>query len=1361
MLLHKRHIVLISLLFAYLQSFSQTQQSLIRFTENKHQWEDFILYRAQLDGGALFAQKDAITYGFYDKETYRSMHENARAKPVKEIKTTGFKVSFIKANPGVHVESANPAKDYCNYFIGSDRSKWASDVKNYQKLFYKDLWQNINLEMLGQDNSVKYNFYVKPGADAADIRLEYDKTEKIYLHKKELIIKTSLNELVEHEPYAYQIIDGKQVEVPCNFQLKKNIVSFFFPKGYDKKYELVIDPVLVFSCQSGSLADNFGMTATYDGQGNLYSGGTCFGQGFPILNAYDSTYNGVVQYGMTDVVITKYDSSGLFLHYSTYIGGASSSEIVTSLIVDNQNNLYLYGATGSTDFPMTSQAYDNSFNGGDTITFMFNGTYFFQGTDIYLAKLSAGGNQLLASTYIGGNGNDGVNTNVISTYTLNYLGSGYIYTLTESKADSLQYNYGDQYRGEIQLDNADNPIVCSSSRSANFPTKNAFDNSLGGMQDAVVFKFDQNLSQLQWSTYLGGSNNDAGYALFVAANNEVYATGGTRSNDFPVTTGAYNTTYGGGKADGYIAKISASGSSLLAATYFGTSNYDQTYFIQLDNTQNVYVYGQSLGSMPVLNAGYSNSNGKQFISKLDSSLSTLLYSTVIGNGQAQINISPSAFLIDCSENVYISGWGGNIIYGPGLFNMPLTPNAYQSSDPDGYNFYLMVLSKNVQQLLYATYFGGAQSHEHVDGGTSRFDKKGIIYQSVCAGCGGYSASTVHQDFPIYPANAWPGTVGTPNHNTQNYNCNNGTFKFDFEYNAPKAVITDNYSTGCAPLTVQFNNNSISYGNYLWNFGNGDTTSIVLNPVKTYTAAGTYTVTLLVKGVCIVGYDTTRTIITVKPTPIAAFTAVYDSCKNGVTIHDNSSAGTGTVSYHWNFGNGQTSTEQNPDSDSLIYQPGTYTISLIASGGNACADTIKQVVHFTLNPMQSLPDTAFCLGNSVQLNASGGTSYTWQPSAGLTNPNISNPIANPTSTTIYTVTIPQTDAAGRTCNFKLTDTIKVYPKVTAAFSYAINSCGNTLTFTDSSYTLVNIWHWNFGDSLVDSIKNPVHSYSHPGTYTITLFANNQYNCPDSIKKVVTLGGFNPISISKNAVVCKSKQVQLNASGGLSYTWTPSANLNNANIYNPIATPTSTTHYTLYLSQVNSGGDTCVSILHTNITVPVYSSSVLTTYAHPDTITEGNSSQLGALVTNGNIIWYPDYGLSNDSTLNPTASPHHTTTYAATYVDPNGCVFPLSEITVYVLTAECNENTVFVPNTFTPNNDGRNDVLYARSNFISDIHFVVSDRWGQIVFETYDITKGWDGNFNGKPCNPDVFGYFITYKCNNGKESFRKGNVTLIR
>jgi gliding motility-associated-like protein len=1322
--------------------------SMIRFTENLRQWDQTYLYRAQLDGGALWLQKDAFIYSFYDKETYRECHAHPRAKRINTIKTTGFKVSFKNSNPGTSIESYEPTHDYSNYFIGKDPSRWAGNVKNYKRLLYKNLWQGIHLELLGQQNSMKYNFYVEKGADPSAIQLVYEKTEKITLHKNILTVKTQLNEMVEFEPYAYQEINGKKVEVPCDFTLSKNVVSYSFPYGYDRNYELVVDPVLVFACSSGSTADNFGMTATYDSLGNLYSGGTCFDQGFPVVNPYDGTYNGVVQYGMTDVVLTKYDSSGAFLQYSTYIGGAISSEIVTSLIVDSQNNLYLYGATGSNDFPMTASAWDNTFNGGDTVLFMFNGTYFYYGTDIYVAKISAGGNALLGSTYIGGSENDGINTNNVIA---SYLATLYGITVTgEYPPDSLQFNYGDQYRGEIQLDINENPIICSSSRSPNFPTQNAADNTLGGYQDAVVFKFDQTLSSLQWSTFVGGSNNDAGYALFVAQNNEVYFTGGTRSTDFPATTGAYKTTYQGGKCDGFIGRLSANGSTLLSATYIGTSLYDQSYFIQLDNQQNAYVFGQSAGSMPVLNVGYSSTNGKLFVSKLDSTLSTLVYSTVIGNGTTAINLSPAAFLIDCAENIYLSGWGGNIIFGPATNNMPLTSGAIQSST-DGYNFYLMVMAKNAQSLLHGTYFGGSQSREHVDGGTSRFDKKGIIYQSVCAGCGG------NDDFPVTPG-AWPTSVYGNNWN-QSFNCNNGTFKILFEYVEPQSVFAPNYVSGCEPLTVTFSNTSISYNNFIWDFGNGDTTSLIVNPVQTYTVPGTYTVTLLTQNsACSNNMDSATTIISVYPLPQAAFTTNYDSCANSASYQNSSTVSSGTISYNWNLGNTQTSTATSPGP--ITYNPGNYTVTLIVTTDKNCKDTLQQPVGFTLAPYSSYPDSTICNGQTVQLNASGGNSYLWQPSTGLTNPAIANPVASPSTTTIYTVNISQTDFSGNNCTFPLTNTITVNPTVTANFTYAQSGCTNTISFTDSSYANITDWNWNFGDGFTDNSQNPTHSYSTTGNYTVTLIADNLYGCSDTVQDVLSVGSFSPISVSAQSTICSGNSVQLNATGGVSYQWSPAAGLNNPNIPNPVASPTATTQYSVSISQV-SGTDTCVSVLTTSVTIAAYPTTNLVAFANPDTINLGESTQLGTLTSGGSIVWSPAYNISNVTDPNPTANPLHTTTYTAMYTDANGCSFPVSSVTVWVLASSCEEKTVFVPNTFTPNSDGKNDILFARSGLLQEIYFAVYDRWGQLVFETTDLTKGWDGNFNGKACNPDVFGYYIKYKCNNGEESFKKGNVTLIR
>jgi gliding motility-associated-like protein len=1180
-------------------------QNTIKFTENKNQWDKKIIYRAQLDGGALFLEKNCFTYNFYDKETLRENHIRTQkansVAPSNQLKTQNselltpnirshaFRMTFLNAETTVQTQSKDPSHDYCNYFIGNDKSKWVGNVSNFKEVDYKSLYKGIDLQILGLQNSMKYNFVVSPGSNTNSIQLFYEGLENISLQKGALVLKTSVNELTEQHPYAYQWIRGKQVEVACEFVLENNTVHFNFPHGYDKGEELIIDPILIFACSSGSIADNFGMTATYDSHGDLYSGGTVFGNGYPTtLGAYDTSWNGSSTYvaGRTDVVITKYDSSGTFLQYSTYIGGLNGSEIVTSLVVDGQDDLLLYGATGSPDFPTTSTAYDTSFNGGTFLSFVANGTKFSNGTDIYVAKFNATGTSLMASTYIGGSKNDGVNNNNQTVFIPNY--NAFEYPL-----DSLQYNYGDQYRGEINVDKYGNVYISSSTRSSDFPIVRGFDNTLGGQQDAVVFKMNTNLSQLLWSTYLGGTDNDAGYALALDDSANVYVAGGTRSTDFPTTPGALKTSYGGGKADGYITKIKKDGLGILFSTFWGTTAYDQNYFVQLDKKGDVYVVGQTEGAMPVTSGVYNNPNSGQFITKINDSLNTLIFSTVFGNGNGVPNISPAAFLIDYCENIYVSGWGGNIITGDQTFGMPITPNAIQPTSPDGFNFYLFVLSTDAASLVYATYFGGALSREHVDGGTSRFDKKGIIYQSVCAGCGG------NDDFPVTPG-SWPNTGSNVNHNTQDNNCNNGTFKFDFQVPLAQASFTVSYLSGCAPLTIQFHNQSSTGGTYLWDFGNNDTTSSVFNPIRTYPNAGTFLVRLYVND----------------PT----------SCN--------------------------------------------------------VADTAYQYVT-------------------------------------------------------------------------------VHPSINADFDFVTTPCSNLVAFHDSSAVAPVSWHWNFDDGQSSTLQNPLHTYASSGTYNVQLISSTINGCKDTAVVQVNFVGAVPVSVNASKAVCRGSGTQLTATGGFAYSWSPASSLNNATIANPVATPDSTTLYTVHISTINGLGDTCMQVLTTTVIVSDSLPFPLTVTSDHDTIGKGATTAIHAITnTSLSVQWNPASSLNNANSFNPIASPTATTTYTVTVADSSGCE-KKGSITIYVISLDCSPADIFVPNTFTPNGDGQNDMLYVRGNEIAKLYFAVYNRWGQLVFETTDLTKGWDGIYKGMKADPAVFAWYIKAKCFNGNELEKKGNVTLIR
>jgi len=419
------------------------------------------------------------------------------------------------------------------------------------------------------------------------------------------------------------------------------------------------------------------------------------------------------------------------------------------MVVNSKGELIVFGTTASANFPVTSGAYDQTYHGAG---------------DIYISKFSVDGSSLLASTFIGGTGRDGFN----GTDPYNQSGP----------TGPLSFNYGDAYRGEVIVDKNDNILVASCTQSQDLITSNPFQKAFGGVQDGLVMKLTPDLSKLLWMSFLGGKDQDAAYGIHLDNNENIFVCGGTLSSDFPTTPGSISPAYNG-NTDGFLVKLSPDGQNVLASTYMGTTSYDQNYLVQTDGSNFVYVTGQTLGNFPVSANVYSNANSKNYIAKVDNNLSKILISTVIGSGQNYVNLSPSAFLVDLCGRVYLSGWGGlvNNEYNPAnhgnTLNMTVTPDAYQSKT-NGSNFYLAILSKDMTNLVYATYFGGLGlgDEEHVDGGTSRFDRNGIVYQSVCGGCAGNS------DFPTTP-NAWSRTNnGVRAFDKNEVGCNNAMFKID-------------------------------------------------------------------------------------------------------------------------------------------------------------------------------------------------------------------------------------------------------------------------------------------------------------------------------------------------------------------------------------------------------------------------------------------------------------------------------------------------------------------------------------------------------------------------------------------------------
>jgi len=357
----------------------------------------------------------------------------------------------------------------------------------------------------------------------------------------------------------------------------------------------------------------------------------------------------------------------------------------------------------------------------------------------------------------------------------------------------------------------------------------------GGL-DAYIFSFDSTLNTLRWSTFYGKSGSEAAYSVKLDRAGSLWVAGGTTSSALTMVDTGYQRSYGGGSADGWIARLNPVNGNFLRTSFYGTPDYDQIYFIDFDVDDKLYAMGQTNGIISRSPGTYGNDKTGQFVLRFNHDLDSLEFATTYGSIQRLAQLCPSAFMVDNCYNIYISAWGSNIPPNSSSTTdgLEVSPNALQKTT-DGSDFYLYVLGRDAKALQYATYFGGNQSEDHVDGGTSRFDKSGVIYQSVCASCPASPPGL--NDFPITPGVVFPKNLS--------YRCSNASFKIDFKITyAVEADFDFQPKTGCAPLLVQFVNKSRNGRSFLWDFGDG-TTSSQRDPSHQYSNGGTFKIVLKV------------------------------------------------------------------------------------------------------------------------------------------------------------------------------------------------------------------------------------------------------------------------------------------------------------------------------------------------------------------------------------------------------------------------------------------------------------------------------------------------------------------------------------
>lgn len=798
------------------------------FIENKGQWQNDIKFKAKIGGGNVWLHENSFTFDFYNLEDYEKFTnehtDNANNLNNQTLRHHAYQLKFINAHSNIKMKENSSSSFYHNYFIGNDQSKWQSNVRLFEEIVYLNLYDGVDIKAVSSNGNFKYDIIVKAGADVNQIKWGYNGISPI-LDQNSIILQSNAGKIIESIPEVYQIIEGEKIIVECELNLTNGIINLIFPNNYNQMFDLIIDPTVVFSTYSGSLSDNWGYTATYDSQENGYSCGPVITDGFPVsIGAYDAVYSSFNNIHKCDLGIIKYSPDGINRLFATYLGG-TETELPHSLIVDSQDNLILYGTTSSNDFPITAGAFDNSFSPSSLISASQWFEYSF-GSDIFVSKLNANGTILLGSTYIGGSANDGF-----------------------SNAWQIHRNYGDQVRGEVIVDSSNNIIVSSSTLSLNFPTTaGSYSTSNLGGHDGVVFKLSPNLNSLIWSTYIGGTLDDCAYGVTINSTNQnIYVSGATKSNDIPVTTNGIFTSHQGGIVDGYVIALNESDGAFIDGTYIGTNNYDNAFFIQCDDHGDIFVFGQTLGNFPVTGNVYSNSNSSQYIIKMNENLSNVYWSTLIGNGDnAFTNLVPTAFLVDKCNNIYLAGWGGwrNQGYGGGTTtNLPVTADAFDSTT-DGSDFYIMVLSTDAENLLYATFVGGLSPvglEDHTDGGMSRFDPNGIMYLAACASCGGPS------NFPTTPG-AWSNVNASPQ-------CNMILFKMKFDFkNSPTEASLISKDTICNSYSFQ---GDLNADTHYWDFNDGTTPSSSPNPIHYFNSIGNYTILYISSDTSACGYtDTT-------------------------------------------------------------------------------------------------------------------------------------------------------------------------------------------------------------------------------------------------------------------------------------------------------------------------------------------------------------------------------------------------------------------------------------------------------------------------------------------------------------------------
>jgi len=563
-----------------------------------------------------------------------------------------LRMRLIGADPRATATVSEPLPGKANYFLGSDSRQWRTDVSRYARVRYAEVYPGIDVVYYGSGRLLEHDFIVAPGARPESIVFRFDGAESVRLNGDgDLLLKTATDDLLLHKPVVYQQNENGRHAVDGHYAIAADRRATFEIGDYDRDRELVIDPVLGYSTFVGGSGQELGNAIAVDAAGNAYVTGFTASTNFPTnAGAFRTTRAG--SFGQ-DAFVTKLDSKGAVV-YSTYLGG-DLTDTGNGIAVDSAGNAYIAGQTNSTNFPVTAGALKTTNTGNIA----------------FITKLNSAGNALVYSTFLGGNSTDRVRA--------------------------------------IAVDSSGSAYVAGFTTSADFPVLPGAIQSTRKSNDAFVAKLNPAGSFLVYSTFLGGSGfQDDAYGIAVDPDGNAYVTGKTDSTDFPVTTGAFITKAPGGN-DAFVAKVSASGTSLVYATYLGGKGEDRGNAIAADAAGNAYVTGYTYATdfptmaavQPECGCKSSVGGGVQsdaFVTKLAPNGAGILYSTFYGGIGPD---SGTGIGVTRSGDIYFAGTTDGI--SPSTFPLVDSMKATKGLLDDAFAVHL---NAGGSAAIYSTFFGG-------------------------------------------------------------------------------------------------------------------------------------------------------------------------------------------------------------------------------------------------------------------------------------------------------------------------------------------------------------------------------------------------------------------------------------------------------------------------------------------------------------------------------------------------------------------------------------------------------------------------------------------------------------------------------